>query len=213
MWKHPRRRDEGGFSVLETVVAAAIMMIAVGSFVDGLAALTSTASEVNSRVTNESEVRYGLDQLQRDLRAANPVDPDAVTADYGYSVQVELGPNPGARSYVRWFYDTTRGSPTYQDLLRQVMSGPGTSATVVSQAAVLTGVDNNLTNTAVFSYYDSSGDDLVEANSLTPANVANCVINISVVIVAAALPGPRPFREDLAVELRNRLPGGIVGCT
>jgi type II secretory pathway pseudopilin PulG len=205
--------SQAGFSLIEMTFVVALMMVVVVSFFGVLQSLTNSEERVNALVTNQETVRFGLDQMQRDLRAANPVDAAAATASYANVVQVELGPNPGTRKYIRWLYDTTPTSPTYKQVLRQVMSGPGANATVTSQGAVIIGAQNVTTATPVFSYYDAAGNDLVANNPTTPTNVANCVIRIHVQIIADSEPGPAPFSENINVELRNRLPGGIVGCS
>jgi hypothetical protein len=205
------RGGESGFSVVELSVVAAVMVLVLALVLGALDSLTRTETRVQALVTNQETVRFGLDRVQRDLRAANPVDGATVTGSYGNAIQVELGPNPGTRSYIRWLYDTTPGSSTYEDLVRQVMSGP-TNATVVSQVAVVTRVRNVETSTPVFSYFDAHGADLVAVNANTPANVANCVIRVHVQLNSDSQPGPLPFTENIDVELRNRLPGGIVGC-
>lgn len=188
------------------------MLVIVATLLGALDSLTKVQGRVQALVNNQEAVRFGLDQLQRDVRAANPVDSFSVTNAYSNGVQVELGPNPGTRTYIRWLYDTTPASPTYEVLLRQVMSGPGVNATVSSQAAVITRVRNVETNTPVFDYFDSHDNELVTANPNTPANVANCAIRVHVLINSDAMPGPLPFSENIDLELRNRLPGGIVGC-
>jgi hypothetical protein len=188
------------------------MLVIVGTLLGALDSLTKASTRVQALVNNQETVRFGLNRVQRDLRAANPVDAAGVTASYPNAVQVELGPNPGIRTYIRWFYDTSPASTTYESLLRQVMSGPGANATVSSQAVIVSRVRNLETSTAIFSYYDSLGNDLVANNPTTPANVANCAIRVHIQINSDAQPGPQPFSENIDVELRNRLPGGIVGC-
>ena len=207
-----RRCHEQGFTLVEVTVAAALMLAVVGMFLDALAGVTHAQVRVNALVTNEQTVRFALDQLQRDLRAANPVDVDATTSAYPDQVQIELGPNPGARSYIRWVYETGPGSAQPLALVRQIVSGPDPTATVVSQEVFVTGVQNASAGSRVFTYFDAAGNDLVAANSATPANVADCVIRIGIRIQAESLPGPAPFSESMSVELRNRLPGGIEGC-
>ncbi len=208
-----RRRDEAGFSVIELSVVTVVMAVVALSLMGVLNSLTKSEARVHALVTNQETVRVGLDRLQRDLRAANPVDASATSSAYRDAVQVELGPNPGTRSYIRWFYDTAPASPTYETLLRQVMSGPGTNATVVSQVPVIVRVRNTESGVALFTYLNSQGADLVATNPDTPANVANCAIRIHIEVDSDADPGPQPFTESIDVELRNRLPGGIIGCT
>lgn len=203
---------EAGFSVVELSVVALALAIVVATFLGALDSLTKAEARVHALVTNEETVRFGLDRVQRDLRAANPVDVAGTTSSYSNAVEIELGPNPGTRLYIRWFYDTTPASPTYKSLLRQVMSGPAVNATVVSQVVVIARVRNVETATPIFVYYDAHGADLVASNPSTPANVANCAIRVHVQVNSDAQPGPQPFSENLDIEMRNRLPGGIIGC-
>jgi type II secretory pathway pseudopilin PulG len=205
-------RGQGGFTLVEVSVVLTTMLVIVASFLGALNSLTNTGLRIQALVNNQETVRFGLDRLQRDLRAANPVDAPSTTSEYGNAIRIELGPNPGTRVYIRWFYDRTPTSSTYESLLRQVMSGNVANATVISQVAVITRVRNVETNTALFTYYDSGGNDLVAGNPTTPANVANCAIRVHVQVDSDAQPGPQPFSENIDVELRNRLPGGIIGC-
>jgi hypothetical protein len=193
-------------------IVVTTMLVIVGSFLAALNSVTNTGVRIQALVNNQETVRFGLDRLQRDLRAANPVDAPSTTGAYSNAMQIELGPNPGIRIVVRWFYDMTPTSSTYEALLRQVMSGNGASASVTSQVAVITRVRNLETNTPLFTYYDSGGNNLVSNNPTTPANVANCAIRVHVQVNSDAQPGPQPFGENIDVELRNRLPGGIIGC-
>jgi hypothetical protein len=190
-----------------------VMAIVVAALFGALNSLTNADVRVQALITNQQAVRFGLNQLQRDVRAANPMDPFASTSTYSNAVQVELGPNAGTRTDIRWLYDTTPTSPTYESLLRQVMSGPTAGATVISQVVVIKRVRNVEAAVALFTYYDAGGVDLVANNPTTPANVANCAIRLHVLVTSDTQPGPQPFSENLDVELRNRLPGGIVGCT
>jgi hypothetical protein len=187
-------------------------MVILSVFFNGLQSLTNAEQRVQGLVNNEEKVRFALDQMGRELRAANPLDGLATTTAYNNQIKLELGPTPGTHLNVRWFYDTALASPTYESLLRQVMSGTGDTATVISQRIVVRRVHNIETSTPVFSYYDSQNSDLVSLNPNTPANVANCAIGVHVQINSDAQPGPQPFSENIDIKLRNRLPGGILGC-
>jgi type II secretory pathway pseudopilin PulG len=207
----PGRSGGGGFALVEAVVVVAVLAVVLSMFLDSLSSLTNSSQRVQSLVTNEETVRFALDQMQRDLRAANPLDALTTTSAYGNQIRVELGPTPGTHQYLRWLYDTTPTSPTYESLLRQIMAGP-TSSTVLSQDVEITRVHNVETSTAVFTYTDAQGNDLVSLNPTTPANIANCAIAVHIVVDADSQPGPQPFSENIDIELRNRLPGGIIGC-
>lgn len=190
----------------------ALLMVILSLFFDGLQSLTKAEQRTQGLANNEETVRFALDQMGRELRSANPLDALATTSAYSNEIRLELGPTPGSHLYIRWFYDSAAGSPTYETLLRQVMSGPSTTATVVSQRVVVSRVHNIETSTAVFGYYDSQNSDLVALNPTTPANVANCAIGVHVQVNSDAQPGPQPFSENIDIKLRNRLPGGILGC-
>ncbi len=198
--------------MIETVIVLAILLVVVAMFFEVLDSLTKADQRVQGLVNNQETVRFAVNHLGRELRAANPLDASSTTGAYRNEVKIELGPTPGTHQYIRWLYDTSALSPTFESLLRQVMSGPSAFATVVSQAVVVTRVHNVETNTAVFTFYDSHGGDLVALNPSTPANVANCAISVHIQVNSDASPGPQPFSENIDIELRNRLPGGILGC-
>ncbi|HET6793813.1 MAG TPA: hypothetical protein VFH45_05195 [Acidimicrobiales bacterium] len=206
-----RRGGEAGFSVLELVIAASILLIVLAVFGNTMISLGNTEVRSQALVANEQNTRFVLDQLTREIRAANPLVALGSLSSYSNSLELELGPVGGSQKVVRWLYDTTTGSPTYKELVRQVMSDATTSATVVSQAVVLTSVRNAESSTPVFTYYGQSGDDLVGSGSFTAADVANCAVQVHITIVANPNPGPQPFTANTDAEIRNRLPGG-VGC-
>ncbi len=193
-------------------MVVALLMVVLSMFFGSLDSLTKAERRVQSLVNNEETVRFAIDQMEREFRAANPVDALGTTDLYRNQIKIELGPTSVAHQYIRWFYDTAPASPTYESILRQVMSGPLSSATVLSQGVVVSRVHNIETGTAVFSYRDAHDNDLVSLNAATPANVANCVVAVHIQLNSDASPGPQPFSENVDVELRNRLPGGIVGC-
>ena len=208
--RRDRDRGSAGFAMVEAIVTLSLLTVVLAMFLDSLGSLTNSSQRVQALVVNEQTVRFGLDQMQRDLRAATALDALSASSGYGSEVRFELG-SAGARQYLRWLYDTTPSSPTYQSVLRQVMAGP-TSATVLSQGIVITRAQNVVSNTAMFTYFDSRGADLAAANPTTPANVADCAIALHIEVDADSQPGPQPFSENIDVELRNRLPGGIIGC-
>jgi type II secretory pathway pseudopilin PulG len=207
----PRRRsDRDGYTLIEVVVVVAILMVVLVMFLDSLTSLTNTSQRVQSLVTNEETVRFALDQMERDVRGAVLLDPEPTAGAYRDQLRFEVGPT-ASRTYLRWLYDTTPASPTYESVIRQVMAG-ATSTSVLSQTVEITRVENLGTNTPTFTYFDSHEVDLVSQNSPTPANVADCAISVHIQVDADSQPGPQPFSETIDVELRNRLPGGIIGC-
>jgi hypothetical protein len=99
-------------------------------------------------------------------------------------------------------------------MVRQVMSGTSSNATVVSQSFYLARVRNVESGTPVFVYYGQKNEDLVAQSLADDGNVhdaANCAIRVHIQISSDSNPGPLPFTQTQDVEVRNRLPGN-VGC-
>jgi prepilin-type N-terminal cleavage/methylation domain-containing protein len=207
-----RSRSEQGFTLLESVVTVTIMLVVLSVFLGIFDSLNKTQINVMARADNQNDVQVAFDQMVRDVSAANPLDSFVSTTSYPSEAQVEIGPNPGTRTVIRWYYDTTSTSSTYEDLLRQTMSGSSSTATVSSQAVVLTKVRNVESSIPLFTYYDAKGNQLTATGSATLANITNCTVRIHVQVVANPETGPQPFTENTDIELRNRLPGGIEGC-
>ena len=68
-------RSQAGFSIIEVTVVAATMLVIVATLLGALDSLTNVQGRDQALVNNQETVRFGLDQVQRDVRAANPVDP------------------------------------------------------------------------------------------------------------------------------------------
>jgi type II secretory pathway pseudopilin PulG len=206
------RRDERGFTIIEVTIASAIMLTVLAMFLATLQSLTTNEDRSQRLVSNEQNVRFELDQLARDIRAANPLVPllNAPTAaTYSNQIEVVLGPTGGTQKVVRWTYNTVA-----EQMVRQVMSDTSASATIVSQAFFLSRVRNIETATPVFTYYGQHNEDLVAqtlANNGNTHDAANCAVRVHIVITSDSNPGPVPFTETQDVEVRNRLPGN-VGC-
>jgi len=206
------RRDERGFTIIEVTIASAIMLTVLGMFLATLQSLTTNEDRSQRLVSNEQNVRFELDQLARDIRAANPLTPllnAATAATYQNQIEVVLGPTGGTQTVVRWTYNTGA-----EQMVRQIMSNTSAGATVVSQAFFLNRVRNVETGTPVFTYYGQHNQDLVAqtlANNGATHDAANCAVRVHIVITSDSNPGPVPFTETQDVEVRNRLPGN-VGC-
>jgi hypothetical protein len=174
--------------------------------------LTRSEDRSERLVNNEQNVRFELDQLAREVRAANPLVPLlGATSASAYSNQIEmvLGPTGGAQTVVRWTYDTTK-----ELMVRQLMSDTSPTATVVTQSFFLNRVRNVELSIPVFTYYGQHNQDLVAqtlANQGNMHDAANCAVRVHIVLMSDSNPGPVPFTETQDVEVRNRLPGN-VGC-
>jgi type II secretory pathway pseudopilin PulG len=205
-------RDEGGFTIIEVMIASSIMVVVLTMFFATLSSLTNSEDRSQRLVSNEQNVRFELDQLAREIRAANPIVPllNATTAaDYQNQIEIVLGPTGGTQTVVRWTYD-----PTNEKVSREVMSSTASTATVLSRSFFLTRVRNVETSVPVFTYFGQHNQDLVD-QTLTNGgylhDAANCAVRVHIVLTSDSNPGPVPFTETQDVEVRNRLPGN-VGC-
>lgn len=217
MLKLPTRPEGGGhnddgFTIVEVMIASSIFVVVLTMFFATLTSLTRSEDRSQRLVSNEQNVRFELDQMAREIRAANPIVPLAnatTAADYENQIEVVLGPTGGTQQVVRWTYDTVK-----KEMVRQVMSGTSSTATVLSQSFFLNRVRNIETATPVFSYFGQQNEDLVFqtlANSGNLHDPANCAVRVHIVLTSDSNPGPVPFTETQDVEVRNRLPGN-VGC-
>ncbi|MGI8792051.1 MAG: PulJ/GspJ family protein [Acidimicrobiales bacterium] len=66
-----------GFSLPELLVVTLIMGIVSLTLLTTLTALTNTSASTNSKANALAETRLAIENIARDLRAANPVDPIA----------------------------------------------------------------------------------------------------------------------------------------
>ena len=129
------RDAEAGFTIVEVMVSTAILLLVLAMCFGTLVSLTRSEDRANRLVSNEQNVRFELNQLAREIRAANPLVPlpNATTAsDYDNQIEMVLGPTGGTQKVVRWTYDTTTLL-----MARQVMSDTSSTATVLSQSFFL----------------------------------------------------------------------------
>ncbi len=210
-YREARDDPEAGFTLVELVVAASILLTVIALFFNTLVVLMHSEDRAQRLVSNEQNVRFELDQLAREVRAANPLVILPNTSSYPSQIEMVLGPTGGTQTVVRWTYDTDPASPTYEQLSRQIMSDSSTGATVVSTSWYLVRVRNLESGAPVFTYYDAFEQDMVADPNYTASDIANCAIRVRIALTSDSNPGPIPFTETQDVELRNRLPGG-VGC-
>ena len=133
---------ESGFTLIELIVSMAILMLVLGMFFGTLASLTKSEDRAQRLVSNEQAVRFELDQLSREIRAANPIAVLPNPTDYSNQIEMVLGPTGGTQQVVRWTYDTDPSSPKYERLQRELMSSTSSTATVLSSSWYLTRIRN-----------------------------------------------------------------------
>ena len=207
-----RRNDDQGMTVIELVVATALLLLVTTLIFSFMISVQNTDRRAQAVVNNEQDARFVLTEIARDIRASNPMESFSQVDRYRNQIQLTLGED-ATKQRVRWVYDTNPSSATYKELRREVLDN--STGAVVSSSTRLRRVQNIVRSPAVdlFQYYDDRGLDLVSLGH-TPAdadNVGTCAIRVAVTITADSNPGPEPFTVTQDVEVRNRLPGG-VGC-
>jgi type II secretory pathway component PulJ len=202
------RRDDEGMTVVELVIATALMLLVTTLIFSFMISVQNTDRRAQAVVSNEQDARFVLTEIARDIRASNPVETFETVAPYRNQIQLYLGEG-ATQKRVRWVYDTNSASATYKQIRREVLDN--TTGAVLSSSTRLKRVQNIVRNPVVdlFQYYSQTGVDLVAAGD--PHNVGNCSIRVKITITADSNPGPEPFTVTQDVEVRNRLPGGI-GC-
>jgi type II secretory pathway pseudopilin PulG len=191
----------GGFTTLELVVVVFISSIATASLLAVLTSLTSNHRAQEALVNNQERVRQTVTEMGRDLRSADPLLALSDVTQYATGFEATLTPaGGGSDTYVRW---TLTGTT----LTRSVLSGPGGAAT--STRTVINNVRNLEKGISMLRYYDSNGNELTTTD--TSGDFVNCTVQVSITISSDSDPGPLPFEQNSAVQVRNRLPGG-VGC-
>jgi type II secretory pathway component PulJ len=199
-----RHASQKGFTILEVTVTVMMVGLVTMSIFGVLTSTSRNEKLQQSMIGNQELVRFGIIQLARDLRSANPVEPLAAVGDYSTSVEMALGSSSGTQTYVRWWLSN-------RVLYRGKLSAPG--GTVTQTKTVLTNVENAAQGITLFRYYNASAVELATSGT-TPAavgDITNCAIRVHISVASDAFPGPVPFTEQSDVELRNRLPGG-PGC-
>lgn len=157
-------RGEDGFSLPEVLVVTMLMGIVAATLMTTLNALTQTSASTNTKANILAEARLAMQNIARDLRAANPVDPispSLATNTYNNKVtfkvfcssgsdcvgglrQVAYQFDPAARTL-----DMDRGSQS-RALLEP--RGPTSIPASMRQGAVV-----NTASEPVFTYLDRNG--------------------------------------------------------
>jgi type II secretory pathway pseudopilin PulG len=198
------RRDDEGTSVLEVTLAAMLFSVVLVILLQGVVSLTNNDSRRSALNENTESVRVAVQQVARDLRAANPlvatdsVGSRSVSAN---EVILKFGPTTATQTIVNWRYDSTAKT------LNRCTRLP--SATAFTCTTVLGSVTQP-SSSAVFRYFCTSGAELNPAGTNGPNDIAAVGARVRVALSAApnAGPAPLPVEEDAQVRI---VPGG-TGC-
>jgi len=184
---------EGGFNLIEVLIASAVMTVIVGGVASIMLAMQQVGNRAVSGENASTSARAGLLQLQRDLQGANPlVAWTSTVTSYANEVQLDLGPIGGTQQTITW-------SCSSGTLWRDIGTAAGTGVPEV------TGVTNCASSTTpVFSFFDPQGTSLLaNPNSVTSAVVTACSVRIQGFVHVTAGANTTPFSESVSTRLAN----------
>jgi type II secretory pathway component PulJ len=200
----PGRQHDGeesaGFTILEVTIVVSLLLVVLGAILGVLTSVTNAEVRSQALVTNQEQVRQAIVTIDRDLRSAPSLVALPDPTQYPYLVEASTQ----SGTYLRWRLDTS-ANVLYRESSTS-SSGPWTTT------QRLVGVSNGMLGAPVFRYYRDATNTEEDPASSQSSDIASCTIHIHVQITAAVVAGPAPFFTEADVELRNRLPGGIVGC-
>jgi type II secretory pathway pseudopilin PulG len=195
------QRSEEGFTLIELMIVTSLMLVVGGAIVSVMLTLARNQVRQEASTTNQETARLTMLRIQRDIRAANPLEPLSTVGAYADRIELALGPKQGSQTFIRW--EVLSGTT----LVRRVLTEPGGVAT--SSSTVLSGMKNQAEGQPVFKYFNSADEQLTSENS-QPADLANCTASVHVTLVAQSSSDAPAFTIQSDASLRNVLPGSLA---
>jgi Tfp pilus assembly protein PilX len=218
-----RRRvgDERGSSLAEMVIVIGLLTI-IGTMIaqSMLSAVRATTSG-NDRSFTLSDTRTALERVERDIRAANPIEVAASVSDYDTSISFSIYcVNAGVGScgtnnlrLVTWSVDAVnhRLQRAEGGVVGYELGPDGTSGYAVDKQR---GAVVNPATTPVFKYYDAKGALMPTsgAGALAPEQFRHCAKEVVVTLVANAVTGAAPSTIQLSTSATIRNFYLVSGC-
>jgi prepilin-type N-terminal cleavage/methylation domain-containing protein len=191
------RREEAGFTLIELAVSMAVLGVLFGVYSLVLSSTIRDGGAVEDQSTAQTQVRAAVDTLAADLRQAYTGDSSGTMTDVA----------SGFTGNTITFYSPDRQTPFH---LRKI-SYQLTGGNLQRQFALSTDTDgypwtfgatgawvnqvNNVTNSTVFTYYDSSGNVTSTASAIDN-------VGITVTVSPRGSQG-RTYTYTTTVQLRS----------
>jgi type II secretory pathway pseudopilin PulG len=206
---------DAGFTLLELTIAAALMVVVIGSF--GAVATLMMGTETNAVAgeNTSTAMRFVVTQVQSDIQAAVPNPNSPINSNTGLvalsapfsgapfnnQLQVQLGP-VGSQQTVTWTYDPTQGT------LTRALSASPTSAPTSTQIE-LTGIVNT-SSQPVFTYFGQQQVRDLGSTATQNADVTNCTVRVQLhLLVSSGRNAPIP-EQITDIQLANVVPGSLT---
>jgi prepilin-type N-terminal cleavage/methylation domain-containing protein len=142
-------RSQAGYTLFETLVVLAILLIVVGAIADGFVSASHAEVDQTARASDQQNARQALERMRRDIHCANAAS-IVKTTDAGGNVTASkllLSVNPGqclgvtsGTDGVEWCTASVGGSTTRYALYRTVVTSCD-AADAVFQVDYLTSPD------------------------------------------------------------------------
>lgn len=201
-----RPRGEAGFSLLELVAVVAMTSIFGIAVAEGLQSFTSTTTSTQRKNFALADVRLAVENIARDLRAANPIEAIPATdpvSQYDNRVSFTVwcataGDNGCSSANARKVVYEVSGNTLTQTVGARsralLLPDPGLPGLA---AALRPGAVVNTASQPVFTYYTKTGTQLSTAGGTPSTTFRNCTKTVKIHLVVMA----EPRRADSAINL------------
>lgn len=178
-------------TLVEVALTSALLLAVTGALMSVLTSFNTAEKEIGSRLDGAATVSVALDEMSKELSAANPVHAARSSKDMGSAVTFSLPQRAGA-SDIRLTLDADGR------LVRQVLEGREVRSTrYLGGGARFEGM--------TFGYATANGERL-DPGVDAPSRIARCAAVVDVK-VSALLDGARSEGHRV-IPLRNADPGG-----
>jgi hypothetical protein len=213
------RREEQGMSLMELVVVTALLSLVGIMVAQSMISSARVSAAGQDRSTTIDETRTALERIERDIRAANPIEELATTADYDSTLMFSIYcSNAGVGSC---------GADNLREVTWQVVgnslqrlegtsvgfelapNGPSGLPDAQKRLAVVNPADR-----PVFSYYDATGALMptTGATALPPADFRHCAKQVVITLFTNAESGTAPEVIELSTSATIRNYNEVSGC-
>jgi prepilin-type N-terminal cleavage/methylation domain-containing protein len=210
---------ESGMTMVELLVVMAIMGLVMSAAAAGFISLTNATQSTEERSRANDEVRQAMEQVARDIRAANPIEVQTPVSRYDNSVAFEIfcapvGGDCAANNlkHVRWTVVDHRLERSVNGGTPRVVlqPDPGSSRPLNERHMAVVNV-NAVPPVPVFTFSREDASPLQTADPGPtsapdlPVAFRDCTRSVRVRLVVITEPGltSRPMELTTEVSLRN----------
>lgn len=217
-----RLGNERGTTIVELAVVIVLTALVGTMIMTSLLSTVKAGTTVQDQNSSHQDVRTALEIVERDLRAANPIDaidPALSVSQYATSISFSVYCSSagvgdcGSNNLRGVTYRMTANR--FERVLASgtsVLLGPSGPASLVSSLqrdAVV-----NSASQPVFRYFDKHGDELVTSGASAPPSTyfRDCVRHVEIYLLVNTTAGSAPKTADLTTTGTLRNFNEVSGC-